>query len=108
MPGLRNIACYEEVMTSAYSLSHLSDPALLAHIAEVEVRGLYLPAACSSMYAYCTQVLRLAEDAAYKRIRAARTAQQFPQIFGAIAEGRLHLSGVLLLVPHLTGDNADE
>jgi hypothetical protein len=114
-----------EVMR-AYSLSHLSDQALLAdlavlvtadrqttaallaHIAEVDARELYLPAACSSMYAYCTQVLRLAEGAAYKRIHAARAARQFPQIFDAIADGRLHLSGVVLLAPHLTGDNADE
>jgi HNH endonuclease len=113
-------------MTRAYSLSHLSEQALLAdlaalvtadrqvtaallaHIAEVEARGLFLPAACASMHQYCVRVLHLAEDVAYKRIRAARAARQFPQIFGAIAEGRLHMSGVVLLAPHLTKDNADE
>src|SRR5690349_15866210 len=110
----------------AYSLSHISDQALLAdlavlvtadrqttaallaHIAEVETRRLYLPAACASMHTYCMRVLHLAEDAAWKRIRAARIAGQFPQIFGAIADGRLHMSGVLLLASHLTHDNADE
>jgi hypothetical protein len=109
-----------------YTLSHVSDQALLAelaalvaadgettaallaHIAEVDARQLYLPAACASMYVYTTRVLHLAEDAAFKRIRAARTARRFPQIFGAIADGTLHLSGVLLLAPHLTDDNADE
>ena len=82
--------------------------ALLAHIAEVDARALYLPAACSSMHVYCMRVLHLAEDAAFKRIRAARAARRFPQIFGAIADGRLHASGVVLLAPHLTDDNADE
>jgi hypothetical protein len=113
-------------MMSAYSLTHLSDQALLAdlavlvtadrhttaallaHIAEVDARALYLPAACASMHQYCTRVLHLAEDVAFKRIRAARAARRFPQIFGAIADGRLHASGVVLLAPHLTDDNADE
>jgi 5-methylcytosine-specific restriction endonuclease McrA len=113
-------------MMSAYSLSHLSDQALLAdlaalvaadrqttaallaHIAEVDARELYLPAACSSMLVYSVQVLHLAEDVAFKRIRAARAARKFPQIFDAIADGLLHLSGVVLLAPHLTPDNADE
>ena len=113
-------------MMRDYSLTHLSDQALLAdlavlvtvdrqttaallaHIAEVDARKLYLPAACSSMQVYCVQVLHLAEEVAYKRIRAARAARRFPQIFDAIAEGRLHVTGVVLLAPHLTDDNADE
>ena len=35
--------------------------ALLAHIAEVDARGLFLPAACSSMHGYCTRVLRFSD-----------------------------------------------
>src|SRR5436309_7905194 len=91
-----------------YSLSHLSDSALLrdlatlvahdrattarllAHLAEVDERRLYLPAAYPSIYAYCVGELRLCEQAAFKRIRAARTARRFPAIFAALAEGRLH------------------
>src|SRR6266571_9479183 len=109
-----------------YSLSHLSDSALLrdlaalvardrattarllAHIAEVDARRLYLPAAYPSMFAYCVHELRLSEDAAYKRIQAARVARQFPVIFEALADGRLHLTGVGLLAPYLTAENADE
>src|SRR5213078_1648586 len=74
--------------------------ALLAHIAEVDARGLFLPAACSSMHSYCVRVLHLGEDAAFKRIRAARAARRFPQIFDAIADGRLHVTGVGLLSAH--------
>src|SRR5829696_546690 len=108
-----------------FTLEHVSDAALmaelsalvvtdrrttaslLAHLAEVEVRELFLPAACSSMFTYCTRVLHLAEDAALKRIRAARVARRFPAILDAIADGRLHLSGVVMLAPHLTDDNLD-
>ncbi len=109
----------------ADSLSHVSDhellrglaalvaqdrattATLLAHIAECDARRLYLPAAYPSMDAYCVHELRLSEDAAYKRIQAARVARQFPVIFEALADGRLHLSAVGLL-PYLTPENADD
>jgi len=60
------------------------------------------------MYAYCVGELHLSEDAAYKRIQAARAARQFPALFTALAEGRLHLAGICLLAPHLTPENAEE
>jgi hypothetical protein len=81
---------------------------LLAHIAEFDARRLYLPAAYPSTYAFCVHELRLSEDAAYKRIQAARVARLFPVIFEALGDGRLHLSAVGLLAPHLTPENADE
>jgi len=109
-----------------YALSHLSDDVLLrglvaavarentatgevlAHIAEVDARRLYVPAGYPSMYLYCVQELHLSEDAAFKRIQAARAALRFPAILDALAQGRLHLTGVGLLAPHLTEDNAAE
>ncbi len=81
---------------------------LLAHIAEVDARKLYLPAAYASMHAYCVGELHLSEDAAYKRIQAARAARRFPVLFEALAEGRLHLAGVCLLAPYLMPENVDE
>ena len=110
----------------AYSLTHLSDQTLLhdlaaliardrattarllAHLAEVDARKLYLPAAYPSMFAWCVGELRLSEDAAFKRIKAARAARRFPAIFAAVADGRLHLSAVVLMAPHLTEDTAHE
>ena len=109
-----------------YSLSHLADAvllrdlaalaaqdrnttaSLLAHLAEVEARKLYLPAAYPSMYAYCVGELGLSEDSACKRIRAARAARDFPALLPAVADGRLSLEAVLLLAPRLTTENADE
>ena len=110
----------------AYSFSHLADrtlvrefvaavtqnrgstATLLAYLAEVDHRRLYLPAAHASMYSYCVNELHMSEETAFRRIRVARIARQYPAIFPALAEGRLNLTAVLLLAPHLTPDNADE
>ncbi len=81
--------------------------AVLAHLAEVDARQLYLPAACSSMYAYCVGVLGMSEDVAVKRIAAARATRRFPVLFDAMSEGRLNTSGVVVLAPHLTEENED-
>ena len=66
--------------------------ALLAHLAEVEVRGIHRLRACSSLYTYCVFELRLSEDAAFRRVRAAKLARQFPVIFQQIADGELQLT----------------
>ena len=95
-------------LSALVTTSRATDAALLAHLAEVDSRGLYLPAACASMHVYCVRVLSMSEDAAFKRITAARTARRFPAIFAAVADGRLHLSAVRMLSVHLTDDNVDE
>ncbi len=109
---------------NAYALDHLDDgdllrglaalvardrtttAHLLAHLAEVDARQLYRSAAYPSLFEYCIGELRMSEDAALKRIQAARVAREFPEIFAAIADGRLHLSGVNVLARHLSPDNA--
>lgn len=79
---------------------------VIADLAEVETRRLHLAAGYTSMSAFCVDELGYAEHAAYKRIQAARLARNFPAIFPAVAERRLHLTGVLLLGPYLTHENA--
>src|SRR6267142_7234170 len=81
---------------------------LLADLGEFDARRLYVPKAFDSMHAYCVEVKRMTPDAAFKHIRVARTARRFPAVFFAVADGRLHLSAVLLLTPHLTPDTVDE
>src|SRR6185503_16286391 len=109
-----------------YTLDHLSDAVLLcrlseivardrtttaellAHIAEVDSRKLFAGAGYPSMFAYCVEELHLSEDAAYKRIQAARIGRQFPAVFAAIAEGNLHLAGVCMIAPYATRENIDD
>ena len=81
---------------------------LLAHLAEAEERRLHLLAAYPSMHAYCVGELHFSDNEAFKRIQAARAARRFPAILEAVAEGRLHLSAVLQLAPHLTTESANE
>ena len=50
----------------------------------------------------------MSEDSAFKRIRAARAARDFPVILDAVAEGRLHLSAIVLLAPDLREGMGDE
>jgi hypothetical protein len=78
---------------------------LIASLAELDNRRLYLGEGCSSLFTYCTQVLHLSEHAAYGRIEAARAARRFPVILQRLAEGSVTLTTVGLLAPHLTSEN---
>src|SRR5215213_3744653 len=81
---------------------------LVAHLAEVDRRKLYLRAACSSLHGYCASRLRLSDAAAFKRIQAARLAQRFPMVLELLQSGALHLSAIVTLQPHLNEDNHRE
>src|SRR3989304_2318914 len=72
---------------------------LIAHLAEQGARRLYLAEGSSSLFTYCTQVLRLSEHAAYGRIEAARAARRFPLVLEMLAEGAVTLAAVGLLAP---------
>jgi len=115
-----------ESAVKCYALGHLPDAVLhrdlkklaareretsadvLAHIAEVDFRKAYVPEAYDSISAYCVGELRLSEDAAAKRIQVARAGRLCPAIFAALAEGHVHMSGLVLLAPHLTPENTAE
>src|SRR5687767_3334814 len=78
---------------------------LIALLAELDSRRLYLGEGCSSLFTYCTQVLCLSEHAAYNRIETARAARRFPIIFELVASAAITLTTVRLLAPHLTEAN---
>ena len=84
---------------------HQATARLIAALAELDSRRLYLGQGCASMFTYCTQVLHLAEHAAYNRIEAARAARRFPVILTRLADGSIHLSAIRLVAPHLTQEN---
>jgi hypothetical protein len=81
---------------------------LLAHIAEVDERKLFIPAGHSSMHVYCIRELGFGDAAAFNRIGAARTARRFPALFGLVADGTLHVTAVRQIGPHLHAGNFDE
>jgi hypothetical protein len=97
-----------ELLTATRSLVGRSNQllaALLAHLGEVEARGIHRIRACSSLYVYCIYELRFSEDEAFRRVAAARLVRRFPALLDAIAAGELHLTGLLMLGPHLTEQN---
>jgi hypothetical protein len=118
--------CLANSASSAPSLEQLSDAELLAgtrrlvgrsnqllaelllHLGAVEERGIHRVRACSSLYTYCIYELRFSEDEAFRRVAAARLVRRFPALFDAVASGELHLTGLLLLGPHLTEANLVE
>ena len=79
--------------------------ALLALLAEVDTRRLYLGEGFSSLFQFATRRLRLSEPAAYGRITAARAARRFPVMLPLVDEGALSLTTISLLAPHLNDDN---
>src|SRR5688572_32075862 len=81
---------------------------LLAHLAEVEARGIHRNMACATLCSYCVYELRMSEDEAQRRCRAARLCRQFPVLFEMLADGSIHLTGILMLGPHLTEENHRE
>ncbi len=89
-------------------LGFKTDAILLTRISEIDRRHLYRREGYPSMFSYIIGEWHLTEDAAYKRIHAARAAEEFPAVLIALAEGRLHMRGVLMLARHLTSGNADE
>jgi hypothetical protein len=120
----RKSSCYKRLMTITLSaLARLSDAALLdevtrlaqrerdasaaliASLSEIDQRRLYLGQGCSSLFAYCTHVLRLSEHAAYRRIEAARAARRFPVVLDLLERGAINLTTIGLLTSHLTETN---
>ena len=81
---------------------------LVAHIAELDARRLYLEQGCASLFTYCTELLHMSESAAYSRIEAARALRRFPVILEMLTHGSLTLTAVKLLARHLTPDNHGE
>jgi hypothetical protein len=80
---------------------------LVAHIGEVDARRLYAREAASSMFVYCTERLNLSEHEAYLRIKVARHSREHPQLLEMLAKGRLPLSAIARLAPHLTKANRE-
>jgi hypothetical protein len=81
---------------------------IVAHLAELDTRDVVLREGYSSLFVYCRDALGMSEGEAYNRIEVARAARRFPVVLDMVSDGRLHLTAVRLLAPHLTADNHAE
>src|SRR5689334_1691414 len=81
---------------------------LLAHLGEVEARGIHRNRACASLYTYCVYELRMSEDAAFRRAKAARIIHQHLELRSIVARGEIHLTALLMIAPYLGGERHAE
>ena len=70
---------------------------LLHHLKEIERRKLYCDLKYSSLFAYCMHELGYSEGAAQRRIVAARTLTDMPEIESKIENGSLNLTNISLV-----------
>jgi hypothetical protein len=101
---LSDAALIEEIKRLSQSGREVT-VALIVHLAELEARRLHLAGGFSSLFLYCTEVLRLSEAEAYNRIQAARVARRFPRVLDMLLDCSLNLTTVKLLAPELTDEN---
>lgn len=81
---------------------------LLVRLAAVDLRELYVPVGYATMWDYCVGELHMSEEGISRRLWAARKCRDFPVLFDALADGRLHMTAVHLLATHLTAENVDD
>ncbi len=105
--GLAN----DQLLASLNVLARRENDALsdmLAHLAELDERGLCLELGYSSLFKYCTEALGFCNSSAGRRIAAARVCRQYPDAFAMVANGELKLSVLCALNKHLNLANASE
>jgi HNH endonuclease len=81
---------------------------LLAHLAELDERRLYLDLGFTSLFAYCTEALGFCKSSAGRWIAVARVCRKYPEAFARVAVGELQLSVLSLLGQYLNVENAAE
>lgn len=81
------------------------EAAFIAHLAEFDERGLYKKLGYGSLFYYCRAEFGHSESRVCKRIQAARIVRRFPAVLERLATGRIHVTAVGILAPHLTEEN---
>jgi len=81
---------------------------LIAHLAEIHARELYLKEGFPRLSVYCMEALGLSEDASYRRSDAAILAHRYPIILDMLAAGSIHLTTIRTIGGYLTDGNYKE
>ena len=98
----------EELVAAIGTLSgreRCDTSSLVAHLAEMQRRGLHHALGFRSLYGYCRAILHLSEHESYNRMEGAKVALRFPVVLPMLADGLLHLTAVSLLGQHLRDEN---
>ncbi len=81
---------------------------LVVHLAEVEARELHLRDGSPSLFEWCRTRWGFGEDKAYNYVKAVAWVRRWPQMGAMLADGRISLSGMRVIGPHLSDGNVDE
>ena len=81
---------------------------LLDYLNEIDRRDLYLKLGYSSMFAFAVGKLKYSESQAYKRIKAARCINEYPETREMLAEAKLNLCTIVLAYKELSAENKEE
>jgi hypothetical protein len=81
---------------------------LIAHLAEIDARGLHLVESFPTLTKYCMGALGLSEDEAYRRAYAAELARKYPVILDLLLCGSIHLTALRTIGPCLTAKNHNQ
>ena len=80
---------------------------LIVYLIAVEDRALDKKSACSSMWAFCTERLKMSEGETSRRLNAVKLVRRFPSVLGRLERGDVHLSALRQLGPYLNQENVD-
>jgi hypothetical protein len=94
---LTSLACKERKCTAAF----------VCCLAEFDCRRIDAALGFPSIYTYCQEVLRLSEDAAYKRVVVARAVFRHPAILDMLDDGRLSLTTACMIIKAASPDALD-
>ena len=101
----------EELDRSAVQLTraeHRHVAGVIAHIAEISRRKVDLERGFQNLFDYCVRRLGLSEGSVALRIQVAYVARRFPQALACLAEGKIRLSVLGRLAPHLRAENVEK
>lgn len=81
---------------------------LLAHLGEVDARGVWRDLGYGSMFAYCLERLGISEPSTWRRLHAARMCRRVPSLLGMIERGEVHLSTLAMVNAKLPDDRCEQ
>lgn len=81
---------------------------LMTDLIDVEVRGIHLREASSSMYEFCRREFDMSPSQAWRRTTAARLVRRVPILLEYVRSGEIDLSTLVLLRNHIDEENAEE
>ncbi len=81
---------------------------VVEHLAEADRREWHIRKGFSGLTNYCVARLKYSQEAAGKRVTAARLVRKYPLALQMLRDGDVHLSGLLVLSPVLQADNYEE